>query len=99
MTQEQTRMAVYNTIANYLTTLQQQNEISATLMEDAINKYLVGLKDQMIQDLLLQIPEEETEYSQPVETEYEQPVEDGQFINELSEEEDWPTGNHMVMSE
>ena len=86
MTNEQKRMAVYNTIANYLMTLQQQNDISSTMMEDAINKYLVSLKDQIIQELLLQIPEED-----------ERAVDDGQYINELpqEEDEDRPTRNHM----
>lgn len=58
MTNEQKRMALYNTIANYLVALQQQNNIPASMMEDAINKYLVSLKDQIIQEMLLEIPEE-----------------------------------------
>jgi 23S rRNA maturation-related 3'-5' exoribonuclease YhaM len=60
MTNEQKRMALYNTITNYLVALQQQNNISASMMEDAINKYLVSLKDQIIQEMLLEIPEEES---------------------------------------
>jgi len=60
MTNEQKRMALYNTITNYLVALQQQNNIPASMMEDAINKYLVSLKDQIIQEMLLEIPEEES---------------------------------------
>lgn len=62
MSEEQKRLMVQNTVISYLTNIQQSNDISSAMMEDAVNKYLVLLKDQIAQELLLAIiPEKEEE--------------------------------------
>ena len=53
MTQEQYRLELQNTVRNYLEGIRVQNNVTAAAMEDAINKYLVELKDKIVNPLRL----------------------------------------------
>lgn len=52
MTQEQFRLELQNAIKQCLDGIQIQNQVSAAAMEDAINKYLVGLKEQVVYEFI-----------------------------------------------
>lgn len=53
MTAEQFRLETQRGITQILNNFMDANQISAAYMEDAINKYLVGLKDQVMQEFIM----------------------------------------------
>ena len=52
MTQEQFRLELQNAIKQCLDGIQMQNQVSSAAMEDAINKYLLTLKDKVLQEFI-----------------------------------------------
>lgn len=52
MTQEQFRLELQNAIQQCLDGIQMQNQVTSAAMEDAINKYLVALKDKVLQEFI-----------------------------------------------
>lgn len=52
MTQEQFRLELQNAVKQCLDGIQMQNQVSSAAMEDAINKYLVTLKDKVLQEFI-----------------------------------------------
>ena len=52
MTQEQFRLELQNAVKQCLDGIQLQNQITAAAMEDAINKYLVTLKEQVMYEFI-----------------------------------------------
>lgn len=52
MTQEQFRLELQNVIQQCLDGIQIQNQVTSAAMEDAINKYLVTLKDKVLQEFI-----------------------------------------------
>ena len=44
MVEQQLRLEIQSMVQRVLDSIKQQNQISPSVMEDAINKYLVGLK-------------------------------------------------------
>lgn len=52
MTQEQFRLELQNTVKTCLDGIQIQNQVTSAAMEDAINKYLVDLKDKVLQEFI-----------------------------------------------
>lgn len=52
MTQEQFRLDAQTTISSLLEDVRIQNGVPAAVMEDAINKYLVKLKDMVVQEFI-----------------------------------------------
>lgn len=52
MTYEQTRLETYNTIRNLLDGFATQNQLPASMLEDVLNKYLLTLKDKVVQEFI-----------------------------------------------
>ena len=52
MTQEQFRLELQNAIQQCLDGIQMQNQVTSAAMEDTINKYLVTLKDKVLQEFI-----------------------------------------------
>lgn len=52
MTNEQKRLEVYNAIDQYLGSFMIQNQVSASMMEDALNKCMLNLKDRVAQEFI-----------------------------------------------
>lgn len=52
MTQEQFRLELQNAVQQCLDGIQKQNQVTSAAMEDAINKYLVSLKDKVLQEFI-----------------------------------------------
>ena len=52
MTNEQKRLEVYNAIDQYLGSFMIQNQVSASMMEDALNKCMLNLKDRVVQEFI-----------------------------------------------
>ena len=52
MTQEQFRLELQNAVKQCLDGIQTQNQVTSAAMEDAINKYLVDLKDKVLQEFI-----------------------------------------------
>lgn len=52
MTQEQFRLELQNAVQQCLDGIQMQNQVTSAAMEDAINKYLVDLKDKVLQEFI-----------------------------------------------
>ena len=52
MTQEQFRLELQNAVKQCLDGIQIQNQVTSAAMEDAINKYLVTLKDKVLQEFI-----------------------------------------------
>lgn len=52
MTQEQFRLELQNAIQQCLDGIQMQNQVTSAAMEDAVNKYLVTLKDKVLQEFI-----------------------------------------------
>lgn len=52
MTNEQKRIEVYNALNQLLGGFMVQNQVSASMMEDALNKCLVTIKDQVFQEFI-----------------------------------------------
>lgn len=71
MTQEQFRLAVQNDVKNWLIGYKNTNGVPASFMEDAINKVLVSLKDEVLQEFITavsqspaeEVPQQEGEMS------------------------------------
>ena len=62
MTQEQFRIEIQTSVENWLNGFMQQNNIPAAMMEDAINKALVGIKEKVLHEFIMaasQPPQEE----------------------------------------
>lgn len=52
MIQEQYRLELHRAVQNCLEGIRVQNQVSAAAMEDAINRYLVSLKDLVMSELI-----------------------------------------------
>lgn len=52
MSEKELRIRVQGTIQQYISDLMSANDISAAMMEDALNKVLCQLKDQVLFELL-----------------------------------------------
>lgn len=52
MTNEQKRIEVYSAIDQYLGSFMAQNQVSASMMEDALNKCMLNLKDRVVQEFI-----------------------------------------------
>lgn len=68
MSEKELRVRVQGTIQQYINELMSANNISAAMMEDALNKVLSQLKDQVLFELL---NSNQQEQPQQVETEEE----------------------------
>lgn len=53
MNEIQTNLSVQDTIISYLSAIQQENNIPSIVMENAINKYLALLKEQMLREIII----------------------------------------------
>lgn len=53
MTQEQFRLELQNAVQQCLDGIQMQNQVTSAAMEDAINKYLITLKDKVLQEFIV----------------------------------------------
>lgn len=53
MTEQQFRLETQNGVEDILNRFMLQNQIPASYMEDAINKYLVGLQKQVLREFLI----------------------------------------------
>jgi hypothetical protein len=69
MVEQQLRLEIQSMVQRVLDSIKQQNQISPSVMEDAINKYLVGLKEEVLQEFIAAItvqtpsvPQEEEEF-------------------------------------
>ena len=69
MTQEQYRLELQNTVRNYLEGIRVQNNVTAAAMEDAINKYLVELKDKIVSEFIAAVSQPPAVEEEPVEEE------------------------------
>ena len=69
MTQEQYRLELQSTVQNYLEGIRVQNNVTAAAMEDAINKYLVELKDKIISEFIAAASQPPAVEEEPVEEE------------------------------
>lgn len=52
MTKEQFRLEVQNSVRTWLDWFKQQNNVSASLLEDALNKYMVTLKEDVVLEFI-----------------------------------------------
>jgi len=52
MTNEQKRIEVYSAIDQYLGSFMVQNQVPASMMEDALNKCMLNLKDRVVQEFI-----------------------------------------------
>ena len=52
MTNEQKRLEVYSAIDQYLGSFMVQNQVPASMMEDALNKCMLNLKDRVVQEFI-----------------------------------------------
>lgn len=52
MTNEQKRLEVYNAIDQYLGSFMVQNQVPASMMEDALTKCMLNLKDRVVQEFI-----------------------------------------------
>lgn len=71
MTQEQYRLELQSTVRNYLEGIRVQNNVTAAAMEDAINKYLLELKDKVITEFIAAASQPPAVEDKPVEEEEE----------------------------
>ena len=55
MVEQQLRLEIQSMVQRVLDSIKQQNQISPSVMEDAINKYLVGLKEEVLQEFITAI--------------------------------------------
>lgn len=69
MTQEQYRLELQNTVRDYLEGIRVQNNVTAAAMEDAINKYLVELKDKIVSEFIAAASQPPVVEEEPVEEE------------------------------
>lgn len=53
MTEEQFRLELQRAVQQCLDGIQMQNQVTSAAMEDAINKYLVTLKDKVLQEFIV----------------------------------------------
>lgn len=61
MTQEQFRLAIQNDVKNWLIGYKETNGVPASFMEDAINKVLVSLKDEVLQEFIAAVSQSPAE--------------------------------------
>jgi len=52
MSNEQLRLMVQSDVSSLLTNYMMQNSLSAYIMEDALNKYMLTLKDAVMQEFI-----------------------------------------------
>ena len=52
MTQEQQRIEVYSSLMQILDSFMVQYQVPASMMEDALNKILVSIKDQVVSEFI-----------------------------------------------
>ena len=71
MTQEQYRLELQNTVKEFLEGIRVQNKVSAAAMEDAINKYLLELKDRVMTEFIAAASQPPAVEDKPVEEEEE----------------------------
>ena len=64
MTNEQKRLEVYNAIDQYLGSFMVQNQVPASMMEDALNKCMLNLKDRVVQEFIEAAVQESTMLAQ-----------------------------------
>lgn len=69
MTQEQYRLELHHTVRDYLEGIRVQNNVTAAAMEDAINKYLVELKDKIVSEFIAAASQPPAVEEEPVEEE------------------------------
>lgn len=67
MTQEQFRIEVQTSVKNFVDDLMITNNIPAAMMEDALNKVLVDIKDQVLREFI--VAASRTVQEQPVKEE------------------------------
>lgn len=61
MVEQQLRLEVQKMVKRVLSSIKQQNQVPAYMMEDAINSYLVELKDDIFQEFITAITVQEPE--------------------------------------
>lgn len=64
MTYEQKRLEVYSSIDQYLGSFMTQNQVPASMMEDALNKCMLNLKDRVVQEFIEAAVQESTMLAQ-----------------------------------
>ena len=69
MTQEQYRLELQRTVRDYLEGIRVQNNVTSAAMEDAINKYLVELKDRIMEEFIAAASQPPVVEEEPVEEE------------------------------
>lgn len=52
MPKEQFRIEVQRSVKTWLDWFMKENGVSAAILEDALNKYLMGLKDQVLSEFI-----------------------------------------------
>lgn len=52
MTHEQQRLETQSAVVSWINWFMAQNQIPASLMEDALNKAILSLKDQVVQEFI-----------------------------------------------
>lgn len=67
------RMRIQGAVQEFVENFMKQNNLSAAVMEDAMNKSMVWLKDQVLKETILSI----SQTSAPQEEELEKEEEDG----------------------
>lgn len=53
MNEQELRIRVYETLNEYINSLMSNNNVPAAMMEDAINKILVNLKDKVMTEFII----------------------------------------------
>jgi len=61
MVEQQLRLEVQKMVKRVLSSIRQQNQVPAYMMEDAINSYLIELKDDTFQEFITAITVQEPE--------------------------------------
>ena len=64
MTHEQQRLETQSAVVSWTNWFMAQNQIPASLMEDALNKAILSLKDQVVQEFIQAVTAETTENEQ-----------------------------------
>lgn len=71
MSQEQFRLEVQRSVKTWLDWFMKENQISAAMLEDALNKYMVGLKDQVLSEFIAAAAQPPADEQPPKEQEEE----------------------------
>lgn len=64
MTYEQQRLETQTAVSSWVNWFMSQNHISASVMEDALNKALLPLKDQVVQEFIQAVTTETADQEQ-----------------------------------